>query len=97
MRTKLTPPRAAAVPSPQVVVAAKELGIAVREARQDLGLDQERLAFIANVSPRTVFAIEKGKATVRLDMVIRVLSALGLKLTTEGRDRVWHPETPVPR
>jgi DNA-binding XRE family transcriptional regulator len=56
-----------------------------------MGLDQSELAFAAHVSPRTVFAIEKGKPTVRVDMLVRVLAAVGLRLTTESRDRVWTP------
>lgn len=71
---------------------AVALGQEVRRARRQLGLGQDELAFAANVSPRTVFAIEKGKPTVRLDMLARVLAALGLKLTTEARDRAWSPQ-----
>jgi y4mF family transcriptional regulator len=70
---------------------AKVLGEKVRDARRRLGLDQKAVAFAANVSPRTVFAIEKGKATVRFDMLMRVLAAVGLRLTAEGRDRAWRP------
>jgi len=69
----------------------------VREARQRLRLDQKDVAFAAHVSPRTVFSIEKGKPTVRIDMLMRVLGAVGLRLTTESRDRVWRPEAPDPR
>ncbi len=47
----------------------------------------------ANVSPRTVFAIEKGKPTVRFDMLVRVLAAVGLRLGVEGRDKVWMPRS----
>jgi y4mF family transcriptional regulator len=70
---------------------ARTLGESVRESRRRLDLDQRELAFAANVSPRTVFAIEKGKPTVRVDMLIRVLAAAGLKLSAEPRDRVWSP------
>ena len=63
----------------------------VRDARRELGLDQKDVAFAANVSPRTVFSIEKGKATVRLDMLIRVLAAVGLRLAPEARGRTWSP------
>lgn len=70
---------------------AEALGQAIRQAREFQGLSQEEVAFVANVSPRTVFAIEKGKVTVRLDMVTRVLAAVGLQLSTQPRDRVWRP------
>ncbi len=91
MQTRTANTRVAAKPSALVLNDARALGENVRAARQRLGLDQSELAFAANVSPRTVFAIEKGKPTVRIDMLIRVMAAVGLKLTAETRDRVWRP------
>ncbi|HEX7243933.1 MAG TPA: helix-turn-helix domain-containing protein [Solirubrobacterales bacterium] len=70
---------------------ADALGLAARDARRSLGLSQDEVAFAAHVSPRTVFAVEKGKATVRLDMLTRVLGAVGLTLEAVPRDRVWRP------
>ena len=77
--------------SKSVAQEAKELGERVRQARRKQGMNQEELAFAANVSPRTVFAIEQGKPTVRFDMLSRVLRAVGLQLSAEPRDRVWIP------
>lgn len=57
-------------------------------------MNQDEVAFAAHVSPRTVFSIEKGKATVRLDMLTRVLAAVGLRLEATARDRVWRPGAP---
>jgi HTH-type transcriptional regulator/antitoxin HipB len=74
-----------------VAEEAESLGAQVREARRRQGMNQEDLAFAANVSPRTVFAIEQGKPTVRFDMLARVLAAVGLRLAAEPRDRVWIP------
>jgi DNA-binding XRE family transcriptional regulator len=82
-----------APPSLLVQEDAVALGLRVREARCGQGLDQKEVAFAANVSPRTVFAIEKGKPTVRADMLIRVMAAVGLRLTTERRDRTWAPSS----
>lgn len=75
---------------------AQALGQQVREARRQLRLDQKEVAFAANVSPRTVFSIEKGKATVRVDMLMRVLAAVGLRLAAENRDRAWSPRATRP-
>ena len=36
------------------------------------------------------------KATVRADMLMRVLAAVGLRLTVESRDRAWSPRTSRP-
>jgi len=78
-------------PSSEVTSEAAEIGRQVRTARRRLRRDQDEIAFIANVSPRTVFAIEKGKPTVRFDMLARVLAAVGLRLSVEARDAVWRP------
>jgi y4mF family transcriptional regulator len=75
-----------------VAEEAEALGRQIRAARRRQGMSQDDLAFAANVSPRTVFAIERGKATVRFDMLARVLTAAGLRLSTEPRDMVWFPE-----
>ncbi|HWM53879.1 MAG TPA: helix-turn-helix domain-containing protein [Solirubrobacterales bacterium] len=81
------------MPSLLVEQDAVEIGLRVLQARKRLGRDQEEIALFANVSPRTVFAIEKGKPTVRFDMLARVLAAVGLKLSVEGRDKVWTPRS----
>lgn len=78
-------------PSAPVIDEAAALGHQIREAREALGLGQDDVAFAAHVSPRTVFAIEKGKPTVRFDMLARVLGAVGLTLVGFPRDRVWQP------
>ena len=81
-----------AAPSSAVIEEAEALGQRVRDARRRQGMSQDDLAFAANVSPRTVFAIERGKPTVRFDMLARVLAAAGLRLSTEPRDLIWLPD-----
>lgn len=67
------------------VDVAQEVGRRVREAREALGLRQDELALAAGVSTRLVHQIEVGKATSRLDGVVRVLAALGLTLEVVER------------
>jgi hypothetical protein len=43
------------------------------------------LALVANVAVRSVHRIEHAEPTVRLDVVLRVLAALGLELRIERR------------
>ena len=57
------------------------LAQAVRRRRKGLGLTQEQLADLAGCSERFVYAIESGRATLRLDKVLDVLGVLGLGLT----------------
>jgi transcriptional regulator with XRE-family HTH domain len=48
-------------------------------------MDQRTLAMVANVAVRSVHRIEHGEPTVRLDVVARVLAALGLELDVRSR------------
>jgi len=58
---------------------ATEAGTYVRAERERIGLRQDELALAAGVSTRVVHQIENGKATSRLDSVLAVLDALGLR------------------
>ena len=59
---------------------AVELGALIRSTRRRQSLTQVDLATVAGVSTLTLHHLEHGKTTVRLDGVVRVLSALGLSL-----------------
>jgi HTH-type transcriptional regulator / antitoxin HipB len=59
----------------------------VRRARSDQALLQSELALAAGVSVRTVHEIEAGKPTIRLDVLERVLIALGLTIEVTPRHR----------
>jgi HTH-type transcriptional regulator/antitoxin HipB len=63
------------------------MGNVIRQRRQDLDLSQAQLADAANVSRRWLLALETGKPTAQLDLVLRTLAALGLILDA-------HPEPP---
>lgn len=58
----------------------------VREERRRQGMDQRTLAMVANVGVRSVHRVEHGEPTVRLDVLLRILAALGLRLDVRGRD-----------
>lgn len=58
-------------------------GEQVRQRRRALGLTQTEVAELAQVAVRTVHAVEAGKATLRLDALLAVLRALGLRLVIE--------------
>lgn len=55
----------------------EQLGDALRAARKHLGLTQPQLALAAGVGVRFIVDLEAGKATVRLQHVLRVIDALG--------------------
>jgi y4mF family transcriptional regulator len=58
---------------------------AVRDERRRQDMDQRTLALVANVAVRSISRIENGHPTVRLDVVLRVLAALGLDLDVRER------------
>lgn len=59
---------------------AKKIGDVIRCHRKKSGLTQKELADLAGVGKTTVFDIEKGKPTVRVDMVLKVLKPLNINL-----------------
>ena len=63
----------------------------IRRRRLELGLRQEELAALANVSTRFVHTLEQGKPTLRLDKVLAVLGQLGLDLALEPGTGVIRP------
>lgn len=70
---------------------ARQIGVAVRAQRKAQGLDQVELAKAANVAVRTLSQIEAGKPTLRLDVLLRTLNALGMELDVRTRRNVWEP------
>ena len=61
-----------------------QLGDALRAARKQLGLTQPQLALAAGVGVRFIVDLEAGKATLRLENVLRVIDALGGGLQLVG-------------
>lgn len=66
------------------IQSAEQLGPMVRQARKQLGLTQPQLALAAGVGTRFLVDLEAGKATVRLEQVLRVINALGGELQLLG-------------
>ena len=62
------------------ITTAEDLGTAIRKQRKSDGLTLAETAGLTNVGIRFLSELENGKPTVRLDKLMRVLSALGLQL-----------------
>jgi y4mF family transcriptional regulator len=58
----------------------QELGQVVHNHRKKSQLSQAELAQLAGVGKTVVFDIEHGKATVRLDSLVKVLYALNIQI-----------------
>ncbi len=64
---------------------SQRIGRSVRETRRRQGMDQATLALVANVAVRSIHRVETGEPTVRLDVLMRILKALGLDLDVRSR------------
>ncbi|MBI3005348.1 MAG: helix-turn-helix transcriptional regulator [Ignavibacteriales bacterium] len=64
--------------------AAIELGEIVRFHRKKLGLTQIELALEAGVGKTVVFDIERGKETVQVDTLSKVLTTLKIRVKLES-------------
>ena len=62
------------------------IGEMVRNARKAAGLRQDQLAASAGVGLRFVVELERGKQTAQLDKILRVFTALGLRLVVLPSD-----------
>ena len=61
-----------------------ELGNAVRFHRKKGGLTQQQLATLAGVGKTVVFDLEKGKQSVQMDTVMKILNVLNIRLKIES-------------
>jgi y4mF family transcriptional regulator len=74
---------------PTRVKSATDLGNIVRGARKRAVLDQEKTADLIGVGPRFLGELERGKPSVRLGLVLKVLERLGLEVWVSPRG--WKP------
>lgn len=79
------------------VNSSPSLARSLRDRRKQLGLTQQDAAELAGVSVRFVHDCEAGKATVQLDRLQALASALGLTLTlTVRQPGQLSPESTTP-
>lgn len=64
---------------------SKKLGEIVHSARKEQGLTQVELASLAQVGPRFVGELERGKQTLAIEKVLQVFNALGVELSAQSR------------
>lgn len=62
---------------------SSEIAKNVRYFRKKSGLTQKQLAQIAGVGKTVVFDIEKGKSSIQLDSLLKVLTILNIQLKLE--------------
>lgn len=57
-----------------------ELGLLIRKVRKQSGLSQERFAQMAGVGKTVVYDLEKGKETVQLSSLLKILKGLNVQV-----------------
>jgi HTH-type transcriptional regulator / antitoxin HipB len=62
------------------LASSEPWGEYLRRRRRQMGIRQDELATMAKVATRSVHALETGKETARIDILISVAAELGLKL-----------------
>jgi HTH-type transcriptional regulator/antitoxin HipB len=65
------------------VNSIRDLAVAARGRRLDLGLSQADLAARARVSRQWISEFESGKPTAELGLALRLVDALGLRLSID--------------
>jgi len=76
--------------------SAMELGAAVKARRKAIGEDQAALAARIGVSRQWISALENGKSTLELGLVLQTLKALDMPQSISS-DQSTHAGAPLPR
>jgi HTH-type transcriptional regulator/antitoxin HipB len=74
-----------------LVNAPIDLGLVIRARRKQLGLDQRALAERVGVSRQWIIAIEHGKPSAELGLVLRTLRELGVRLEVSSPEPEKRP------
>ena len=73
-------------PKSQYVVKMKEIGLKIKQRRQQLKVTQQELADLSMVGINTLVAIERGQGNSRISTLMPILDVLGLKLEIKLKD-----------
>lgn len=65
----------------------RDIGAIIRERRRALGIDQGELAKRVGVSRLWINQVERGKPRASLNLVLRTLSTIGVKIITDTEER----------
>lgn len=74
-----------ALPTPKIVKTVADIGEMAELARKEQRLGQADVAGLNNCGVRFIVDLEKGKPTVRTQMVLDVLDLLGLEVVIQKK------------
>ena len=61
-------------------IKTSDIGKMIQERRNELELNQQDLAEMANVTIKTIYAIENNKGNPTLEVLKKILNVLGLEM-----------------
>lgn len=68
------------------IISARDIASRVKATRKGLGWTQAELAELSGVSRDWIIALEQGKPSVELALVLRTLKTLSIQLHTSEKD-----------
>ena len=64
-------------------MTANKIAKMIRYFRRQSGLSQQQLAQLAGTGKTAIFDVEKGKSTIQLDTLLKILNVLNIQLKFE--------------
>ncbi len=62
---------------------ASDIGTTIKKRRKDLGITQQHLAELAQISNNTLYKLERGLGNPSLDILNKLAEVLGMELKIE--------------
>lgn len=67
-----------------VILDEKNLSNLIRSYRKKAGLSQLELAELSGVGKTLIFDVEKGRSSIQLEKLLKILRVLNIKLSAEA-------------
>jgi len=64
----------------------EEIGKQIKERRDSLRITQVDLADMANISPNTLYKIERGQANPSLDILLKIANVIGMEIILKVKE-----------
>lgn len=69
------------------IMLVQEIGETIKKRRKQLRITQPNLAELAEVSPNTIYKLERGQANPTIEIIGKIADVLGMELTIQIKGR----------
>lgn len=69
------------------IMLVQEIGDTIKKRRKQLRITQTNLAELAEVSPNTIYKLERGLANPTIEIIGKIADVLGMELTIQIKGR----------